>query len=159
MYNAIDAFESEEDKKAKAAKKPVAGKAKETIVKIDTATLSAEKQWAYFGGDVSKLADNEKNRKLKKDIPAPKSLFDIKKNIDELFKEVGKFTDTTIIIPAREITKGKPEIAKKPTVAKGKAEKPAEKPVEPTKPGKIVVTPPVVRERELTEKQKIEITE
>jgi hypothetical protein len=67
--------------------KEAAKEAKST--KTDVLTLSPEKQWAYFGEGT--LPTSDENATLEKEIVTPTSLFEIKKKIDILFKDVEKF--------------------------------------------------------------------
>jgi len=69
------------------AEKEAAREAEST--KTDVSTLSVAKQWAYFGEGT--LPASDENAELQKQITAPASLFDIKKKIDTLFKDVEQF--------------------------------------------------------------------
>jgi hypothetical protein len=89
LHEAINSFATQEDidKAAKEAKKHIGiAQKKRTAVE----SLPKAKQWAYFGGDESLLSGNDV--KLQDKIPAPTSLFDIKKNIDKLLANIKKFT-------------------------------------------------------------------
>jgi len=87
------------------------GKEQEAPKKVDVTKLSPEKRWAYFADEEAKKAledsgDDTKGQFVEKNSN-PKSLIDIKKDIDSLFKEVDSFGKKKAAKP----------VAKKPVVA------------------------------------------
>ncbi|HLC06903.1 MAG TPA: hypothetical protein VJJ26_01820 [Candidatus Babeliales bacterium] len=108
LRDSINTFEAptKEEKEAAAAyakKRPGAEQSKKT----DIATLSKEKQWAYFGGGDDLL---DEDNKLRKDITSKVSLFDIRNNIKKLFEDVKSFTTKKAPVAKKEpaITPKKP---------------------------------------------------
>lgn len=59
--------------------------------KFDISKLSDAQRWAYFGAEDNTLIEDA-DRQLLETITSRVSLFDIKKNIDNIFKELDKFT-------------------------------------------------------------------
>ena len=95
IYNAIDSFETKAEREASAEEaKPTIATTKPAESapqeKFEIEGLSPEKQWAYFGGDVNSLEDNEENTKLKETI-TPVNLLEIKGKISKLLEDVKKF--------------------------------------------------------------------
>jgi len=83
LRDEIDKFEFLKTEEEKEAAK------KRESTKIDASTLPEEHQWAYFGQET--LATGDKADKLQEQIKARASLFDIKEQIDTLFKDVDQF--------------------------------------------------------------------
>ena len=102
LSKAIDTF-STKDKITEAAKTLKEG----DVPKTDIASLSGEKQWAYFGGAETLLGTDEKADELKEAIKTPVNLFDTKEKIDKLFENMKKFMIKKSEIP---VEKKKPVI-------------------------------------------------
>jgi hypothetical protein len=100
LRDAIDTFAKPENiEKEKKGTKKTGAKDDEKSKKTDISKLSAEKQWAYFGGKETDLKDNEETKKLKEAIKTPVSLLDIKDKIDKILKEMKKFSEKKSNIP------------------------------------------------------------
>lgn len=99
----INMFETEKEKEAKEAEPHLhATAAKDEVKKINISDLPAAKQWAYFGGPIDNL--NEEESKLTETI-TPVSLFDVSKKIVELLDEVKKFDTKVAKAPKRPAAK------------------------------------------------------
>jgi uncharacterized membrane protein YgcG len=97
--------QTETEKKAAELAKKTAGKEEaEAPRKVDVTALPAEKRWAYFAKEDAKTELEESGDLVKEElvekISNPKSLFDIKKDIDNLFKEVKAFDEKKAPKPA-----------------------------------------------------------
>ena len=91
-----------EKKAAESAKKTAGDETVEVPQKVDVTALSAEKRWAYFADPAAKeeLEGTDEGTELLEKISNPKSLFAIKKDIDNLFKEVKAFDEKKAPKPA-----------------------------------------------------------
>jgi len=118
LRDAIDTFAKPKDIEKEQEKTNKAGtKESEKPKKTDISKLSKEKQWAYFGGDESKLPENEETKKLKDAITAPVSLFDIKDKIDKLLTEMKKFSEKKSNIPMPVEKKEEPKKEELPDIS------------------------------------------
>ncbi|HEX4068680.1 MAG TPA: hypothetical protein VHX42_01155, partial [Candidatus Babeliales bacterium] len=96
LDNALKVFGTADDiKKAKdaATKAKLPETEKENVTpNTDISKLSGTKQWAFFGGDVTKVPVPEEGKEgLEKTIEKPVSLLDTKKKLDKLFADMKKF--------------------------------------------------------------------
>ena len=94
LLDQIDNFELKTEDEKEAAKKaaPKTAPGEETTpTKIEVSDLPVATQWAYFGANTSLLPSGDENAKLQEQITAPVSLFDIKKKLVELRKNIDTF--------------------------------------------------------------------
>lgn len=111
-FSTADKIKEEEDQ----AKRHPAKEGEKPKAKTDIATLSKEKQWAYFGGELAELPVDDTTNKLTTDIGTPISLFEIKTKIDKLFDDMKKFMTKKSEVPVAPKKKEEAPAPETPTI-------------------------------------------